>query len=95
MGKQSEQRSNDSIMMTMMEIIQGSISDINGEIKDINEKLNPVCLIIKGNGVEPLSDQIKENTDWRLKMTGGIKLVLIILGGSGGFGILLKILKII
>ena len=95
MAKRGGQRNTDSIILGVLDVMQGHINGINTEIKEINEKLNPVCLIIKGNGVEPIANQVKRNTDWRNKMSGALRVVSIALGATGFIGIVLKILKVI
>ena len=95
-------RNTDSVILGILDVMQGHInstqkyiSSINAEIKDINEKLNPVCLIIKGNGIEPLTNQVKKNTDWRNKISGALKIISVALGATGFIGIILKIFKVI
>ena len=99
MAKKGEQRNTDSVILGILDVMQGyinstqqGISSINTEIKDINEKLNPVCLIIKGNGIEPITDQVKKNTNWRNKVSGAISSIKWILGFLG-FGFIILILK--
>lgn len=95
MAKKGEQRNTDSIILGILDVMQGHINTINTEIKDINGKLGPVYLVIKGNGVEPILDQVKKNTDWRNKVMGAFKVVSIALGATGLLGIALKIFKVI
>lgn len=63
------------------------IGGIRGEMKNMNEKLIPVC-----TKMELLPKQVGKNTAFRLKTTGALKIIGILLAVSG---VLLKIFKVI